>query len=619
MSATKNVAVFDDLSEQDIRSIIRRRIIFEELRHSTAQKMILSEVTSGLTISSFGPLTTVLSSIPFVGDATMAAALPWMLASAETLLFGGGAVLAASMMPGGFLLKTYAFAKVCAWGYMFHKLVGQPFIAKTKEDLDPKALFLSNGQNACKGFVDGFANFIATKDSDFIMPQLPSSFESTNSLVPGTSSRSDYQAALDDLKTTDLDPANVTDFLGIPLTNFTGRTVGFTKIYENALTSPMHSTYQRIAKALVNEALANENGEAVINKLAVLFDANHLTLHDLHFVDKYFGIELMGNSSVAWNTGGTPNGYNHFRVSKIAYQNNAADDPAESNIYYAIKNFDTVAAALGSAAPSTPFSSSVGFDDDDEINDFVKNVLNIKNKRDTEKRYAKLMISKSDLLDRVRPYVGGDTSRVATAIADNPTGGTYISSDFPETLRASIIDIVLDYADRAKIWLEDAWDWIKTKVSDITDDFIDFWDVSILPALATIAQQIVSFDFGGAFNSLINILKNAWNKIVDFFTGLSNTTGGSSGESSGDISGGDSSGSSQEASLRGGNITVRRMQNLMNRHIENTGSDIEPTTVNGVWGSDTTRLFDSVTGEAFVSGIFKDDPDANKISQGGIA
>ena len=74
------------LSEQEIRTIIRRRIIFEELRHSTVQKMILSEVTSGLTISSFGPLSTILSSIPFVDDATMAAILPWLITTAEAVL-----------------------------------------------------------------------------------------------------------------------------------------------------------------------------------------------------------------------------------------------------------------------------------------------------------------------------------------------------------------------------------------------------------------------------------------------------------------------------------------------------------------------------------------------------
>ena len=252
---------------------------------------------------------------------------------------------------------------------------------------------------------------------------------------------------------------------------------------------------------------------------------------------------------------------------------------------------------------------TVGIEDDNEINDYVRNILNIKNIRDNQKRYAKIMMSKSDLLNRVRPYVGGDTTRVATAIADNPAGGTYISPNFAETLRASILDVVLDYADRAKKWLEDAWDWIKTTVSDITDDFINFWDVSILPALATIAQQIVSFDFEGAFNSFVNILKSAWNKMVDFFSGLVNTTS---------TGGGGSSGSSQTGASRNSNPFVRRMQNLMNRHIENTGMAVDPTEVDGIWGNDTTRLFDSVTGEAFISGIFRDDPDADELSQGGV-
>ena len=91
MSTNSGHLTLGGLSEQEIRSIIRRRIIFEELRHSTAQKMILSEVSSGLNISSFGPLTTALSSIPFIDDASMAAVLPWLLTSAEALLFGSSA------------------------------------------------------------------------------------------------------------------------------------------------------------------------------------------------------------------------------------------------------------------------------------------------------------------------------------------------------------------------------------------------------------------------------------------------------------------------------------------------------------------------------------------------
>ena len=294
MSTNSGHLTLGGLSEQEIRSIIRRRIIFEELRHSTAQKMILSEVARGLTISSFGPLTTALSSIPFIDDASMAAVLPWLLTSAEALLFGSGAVLAASMMPGGFLLKTYAFAKVCAYGYMFHKLVGQSFISVTQQDIDPKTLFLSTSQNQCKVFVDGLANFIATKDSDFVMPALGTNFESTNNLVPGTSSRNDYQTALDDLKANDISfqPANVDNFLGIPLTNFVGRSFGDVTVYNGSLTSAMHNTYQRIAKRLVKNALENQDGEQLIIALANQFNANNLTLHDLHFVDKYFGIEL---------------------------------------------------------------------------------------------------------------------------------------------------------------------------------------------------------------------------------------------------------------------------------------------------------------------------------------
>jgi|TARA_B100000035_G_scaffold71079_1_gene58449 hypothetical protein len=618
--------VFGDLSEQEIRSIIRRRIIFEELRHSTAQKMILSEVTSGLSISSFAPLTKALSSVPFVDDASMAAVLPWLLTTAEAVLFGSGAALAASMMPGGFLLKTYAFAKVCAYGYMFHKLVAQPFIAATQEDVNPKTLFLSTSQNACKGFVDGLANFIATKDSDFIMPQLPSNFESTNSLVPGTSSRNDYQTALDNLSSTNLNPAVVTDFLGIPLTNFTGRNVGNTTIYNGALTSGMHAIYRQVASVLVDEALASQDGEALIIKLANQFDAHNLTIHDLHFVDKYFGIALKSDSRVDWGPGGV-GGSKHFRISKVQYERSGVDDPGESCIYYAIKNFDTMGSAMGGAVRSLPFmggvAATVGIEDDNEINDYIRDILNVKNIKDNQKRYAKIMISKSDLLDRVRPYVGGDTSRVETAIASNPSGGTYINSNFPETLRASILDVVLDYADRAKRWLEDAWDWIKTKVTDATDAFINFWDASILPALATIGQKIVSFDFEGAFDAFVNILRTAWNKMTDFFTGLTNTTAGSSsgGSSGGTTSGGSSgggTGSSQAASARNSNSTVRRMQNLMNRHVENTGMNVDPTEIDGIWGNDTTRLFDAISGEAFTSGIFKDDPDADKLSQGGV-
>ena len=288
------------LSEQEIRTIIRRRIIFEELRHSTVQKMILSEVTSGLTISSFGPLSTILSSIPFVDDATMAAILPWLITTAEAVLFGQGAILAASMMPGGFLLKSYAFAKVCTYGYMFHKLVAKPFIKATQNIVDPKQFFLSNERNSCKNFVEGFANFIATKEDDFVMPQLSANFESTNNLTPGTSTRNDYQQSLNDLKSTDLKPDDVNDFLGIDLSKFNGRSVGNFKLYPDAMTpnSGMNGIYDSIAKSLVEVARKEQDGDAVIDKLAEEFDKHNLTVYDLHFIDEYFGRTLVADTDV---------------------------------------------------------------------------------------------------------------------------------------------------------------------------------------------------------------------------------------------------------------------------------------------------------------------------------
>lgn len=606
-----STTILANLSESEIRSIIRRRILIEELRHSEAQKIMIREAagadgTAPISLPSevTDVISATLSMIPGIPDGDIADLLPWMANAATALLGIGGGAIAVTMLPGGFLLKSYALAKIAMYTYALHKYIVSPAMKGMQGSINPELYFLNSSSNPVKSLIDDFATKVSNKEFKF--PALPSNFgEATNNLTP-ESSRADYQAALDN--DISMEDANVTDCFGIDLEQFNEnkRATSGVGVYRDAFNerSTDEQNYKETAQEMVDEALSSNDYTKVLNVLKSNFNRRNMTLHDLHHIDTLFGKKLLDNNSVSWGGSDVLIGSADFTVTKQEFTN-TLNDPDKSCIYYACQNFDTFA---GRAKSNMSFGIFGGGVSADQINGIIKQELGTDELKKT--KMAKLMVDQANFLDMVSPYVGGDTTRVEEHISD---GGNkiFIGIGFFNSLKASIFDRLKELWDQIQKWVSEAWDQLSPQIAATATGVLaavtDFFDTTLKPAW----ESIKSGDF---LTATMKGLKSMWEGIVGIFNGLFDGEAEASDEDESD-----GSGSTRTGSSRGGRKvrpSVKKMQTLLNNYIQENGIDTDPTEADGIWGGDTDRVWEIVVNEAFKDGLFKDDPDASEFSEG---
>jgi len=589
------------LTEEELRSIIKKRIMIEELRYSTAQKHLILEQSGGLSSAMMSSLLSTLGMLPgFPSEKTMASFLPWAAGAATALITTGAAAGAAALMPGGLLLKAYAAGKVLFYGYSFWKLFGEGWVADfTNFNLDTKQIFLSTTDNFINKKMGslGFAGKISSKD--LIMPELPSDFAAINGLTT-ESSMVDYQAAI--AEAPEADPTAVDNWLGIPLAKFSEDTSsGWSKIkaFANAQIGDNGGIMNHAAK-IVKEALDSEDPESVIAKVGAVIRINNYSLREIHRLDHFVGEKLKQKiDGGAIHFDSNIPGYGHFKCTEQAMRTAIGND-SESVIYFMCKNFDTVASHV-------PVTGNVS---DDYINSLVRDNINIK--QYAKKKIAALNIDGEDFLAKILPYVGGDTTRIAGVIDTSLAGTTFIGYKFFEALELTLKEQFLKLWEKVKEWGKAVYDYFEPHVVAAAAGIAGFFSSKVLPALKTAWQTITEIDLSDPIGSFVTAFSGLW----EAFTGLFKSSGGES-ETDGGEDVASSKKGTKKASGRKVRPTVKKMQTMINRYIERENMGIEPTGADGVWGNDTDRVWQAVINKAFDGqGIFSDDPDAAKLSSG---
>ncbi len=585
------------LTEEELRSIIKKRIMIEELRYSTAQKHLILEQSGGLSSSMMSSLLSTLGMLPgFPSEKTIASFLPWAAGAATALITTGAAAGAAALMPGGLLLKAYAAGKVLFYGYSFWKLFGEGWVTDfTNLNLNTKQIFLSTTDNFIneKMGSSGFAGKISSKA--LIMPELPSDFATINGLTT-ESDMADYQEAIKEAP--EVDPTVVDDWLGIPLAKFSEDTSsGYSKI--NAFTNVQigsHGGIMSHAARIVKEALDGQDPESTIAKVGAVLSNNNYSLRELQRLDYFVGdiLKQKIDGGVIDFDSNIP-GYGHFKCTEQAMKT-AINNDSESVIYFMCKNFDTVGAHV-------PLMGNVS---DDDINSLVRDNIDIK--QYAVKRISALNIEGADFLAKISPYVGGDTSRISGVIDTSVSGTTFIGYKFFEALELTIKEQFLKLWGEVKEWGKAVYDYFEPHVVAAAAGIAGFFSSKVLPALKTAWQTITEIDLSDPIGSFVTAFSGLW----EAFTGLFKSS-----ETDGDEDVASSKKGTKKASGRKVRPTVKKMQTMINRYIEREDMGIEPTEPDGVWGNDTNRVWQAVINKAFDDqGIFSDDPDAAKLSSG---
>lgn len=589
------------LTEEELRHIIKKRIMIEELRYSTAQKYIILEQSGGLSSAMMSSLLSTLGMLPgFPSEKTIASFLPWAAGAATTLITAGAAAGAAALMPGGLLLKAYVAGKVLFYGYSFWKLFGEDWVADfTNLNLDAKQIFLHTTKNFIneKMGSSGFAGKISSKD--LIMPELPSDFAMINGLTT-ESTMVDYQAAIEEAP--EADPTAVDNWLGIPLTKFSEDTSsGYSKIraFTNGQIGTNGGTMSHAAR-IVKEALDGQDPETTIAKVGAVISNNNYSLRDIQRLDHFVG-EMLKQKIDAGNIDFDSNipGYGHFKCTEQAMKTAIAND-SESVIYFMCKNFDTVASHV-------PLMGNVS---DDDINSLVRDNINIK--QYAKDKIAALNINGVDFLAKILPYVGGDTTRIASVIDTSLAGTTFIGYKFFEALELTLKEQFIKLWEEVKKWGKAVYDYFKPHVVAAATGIAGFFSSKVLPALDSAWQAIKSIELSDPIGSFVTAVGGLW----DAFTGLFKSDGDES-ETDGDEDVASSKKVKKKTSGRKVRPTVKKMQTMINRYIEKENMGVDPTEPDGVWGNDTNRVWQAVINKAFdEQGIFSDDPDAAKFSSG---
>jgi hypothetical protein len=614
------------LNEEELRSIIRRRLIAEELRYSHAQKLVLFEQSqggAGITSGTINMLAGIADTLNPLSDEDMAKYIPWAFDAASALLTAAGATTAAALMPGGLILKTYAFAKIGFYGYTMHKYLIKPFAEDASDVYKAHEVFIgtkrasTKDENYINEKVDGLATLIDNKELK--MPRLDSNFEAINNLGPN-SSKAEYEAAIKGQENGD-DPK---DWLGIPLDKFkVDYSPGFQRIL--AFTNPNSGDISgKHAKEIVDVALKEQDPNKVIGKLAQV--SKNYCLRDFQRLDYFVGVELLkrikegkadfaGDGNFAKRSLG---GY-HFDCTQKEMEGLITNkDKGRSVIYGMCMNFNTASKNI-----FTMGGTGFNYNNDgiDKINDMIESRINFSDLYWPD-RFMTINgnhISQGDFIQNIAPYMGG-IDRIDPGSYKVVGKTVYLGKRFFDQLEQSLLEQLKSLASSIYDYIKELWDKFKptgeaiiagglSMLSDAWDTLKSVWERLVNGELSII--DITKNTIESAFKSLNELVKAIINYFKDFSI---NTSGGESND------GQSNSGAGKKQSKRSGGRKVRgnvqRMQRLLNLYIEREGMEDSPTDVDGVWGGDTDRVWQAVINREFAEGMFKDDPDASIFSRG---
>lgn len=619
----KKTTVGDFLTEEEIRDIIRKRLIKETQNRLGPIKysVLVSEPVGNNNLTTLNEVVTPEDLIGFIQGQNAATAEMALKAVAAliTTLISAGAIYGVAVTPFVPLwAKAIMVASIAAAGwYSYTKL--SEIITKYTVLSSWDLLFLTDEQNPInkmlielKGEIDqGFTSAGGIK-----MPALnpPPSYD------PNANPAA-CQAELEAYINTN--HGSVTDFLGIPQANFSkhndpqsppaasnhtaSRAFGF---------GHRHVKCARIGYDMANELIRGKAQgdmdwtESKVMKILVTATQDpEFTLYDLQWIDYYFGKLIMDSfnnnritsdgSKARTDTTEIPCAYassiwgtrsDHlFMQDRSFIENTVLNSPAKSNIIGCFEQLNTYGNKLAQAIP-LPSSIVPGDPTDSQYwNEKMRNMLG----DITVFHKKKLFMLKADLSDGgvIDPYLlGMDWSSTAGAhcIPHSNSSHTSIGVGFFAALKPSLSDKIkqffVDLWNKFKQAIVDAWNWTVDKVNRfwnwLQPYLVNFWTALTAGAVAL------------------------WEWIKELAIGFWEWLTGDEEEEQGQ---------GRRASSRGGGRyrpEVEEMQRIMNKINNEKNLGGEEIAVDGYWGPETDGMWELVTNYGFSDGVLQDDPDA---------
>ena len=548
------------LNENEIREIIRRKILIHESLKNPIYNLILEQGTG------VGDIADQLKGEGF--DGLNSASMIRNTANTITVLGNVAsttAIMALPLVPVVWKLK--AIAAIGAGTALANEFV-KNMIEESVLEGTVKEIFQSGaGQYApAVEFAGVIANGITT--GRIKMPQLPpnpAGISDTLGMPTGNVSAAQYSQFLNTYADSLGSPA---DFLGIPIADFTQSTYPGSNIPSwPAMMSP-GVNHKQVAEDAYNAFVADLNAVSATNTavdslIAKLSDSKFSAL-DYVYIDFELGeiLEGRGNVTPVWD--GATFSVDHFACKKAKYDREKGDSEF-SNLYFIAKNAD-IRSSYDDADVSQLIENKFGSDFLTKISDERMITLN----QDIANVPEKLEVyTLGRGLGCVFPENGRNIS----------SGKTYIGKGFFDALELSLLE-------RAEGILNDVMDYLSSAISNLPNTLSALWS-AVTSAISSGLSAV-----GGFFAAVGAFLVSIWNSI----------SGGGGG-----------SGTSRAPASRRQRYRseVEEMQRLMNKI--NTDKGLGGPTIgeDGFWGSQTDDAWELVTNYGFASGVLSGDPDAN--------
>ncbi len=582
------------LNENEVREVIRKRLITYEITHPTkVQELILMEqsVTSGVSKAAWDKIKSEL--LPNTVPTELAKLVPWCTRIATILGAGTGAYYIVTAPFGGLWLKVGATALLGLGAYAIDQKIF-PALTEWAQGLDVENYFLPTNANPSKNAFEEICRAIASKQ--IVMPKLPDDFATISGLAPDAS-KEEYDAAINASQS--LDPANVNDFLSVPLDQFTlpAQTQGGGKLPQPPIYSAKSKQlcFQIAVEICQEMVIKNSGAQGVFSKLSSYRD--RLTLYDLHLIDHMVGFVILNKrgqvGDFKWrDEAGGIFADEDFECSSADFKNQAFDVDTKSNIYYLCNVLDN------------------GPLDKTGVDALVGSTLNV---GDMASKQIFRFNSGTPLHNALEPYAHNDMARF-NGHWEQGSDYTFFGQKFFDQLKPTWTEyfkqIFTDVGEWFTAMGQTIWDGIKGVWNWTTDKLAEFgaWLAdNVGPVLTAAGAGILAF------------VAACWQFIVDMFTWIGEKLGVIE-EEEGTTEGEDEVPAERTGSGGGGSrkyTDVESMQKVMNQYIKKYNLNASPTDEDGRWGGDTDRLWDIVTNHAFQSHpVFSTDPDKDKYDDG---
>lgn len=583
------------LTEFEIRDIVKKRLILEEIFRSPIHDLILEQGTGTDSIdAAFEQLSLNLD------DAERARAY------ANIFSVIGGATTTAAIMAIPLIPMSW---KLMACGVLGASVavvneIVKEFVSESILKEDVKGLFSANnmGQNSkAIRMAKGLANGITSGRIKMAeLPPAPGGVRDALGLPPsGDINPAEYAEHLNTFADRLSTPAP--DFLGVGTGNFTERTYKSSGIpYWDALCgdSDYEQQAEEIWKAFEDNLSASNNSgqELMILKVKEVLNRG-FAAHELVYIDWELGKILQegaGTSSPRATFDGEGWTNDYFTCTRDVY-NTHRGDADFSNLFFIVQYCDSL---------NNQVSSVTGYSDGD-VAQLIESQWG--------GSFLKELSTQRTIC--IQDDIAARPTQLEAYTLGRPTG---ISSVFPEHgLRNGGVTFIgrgffgallPTKWEQFKYYIEQAYNWLRQAINSAAA-----WTGAALTQLGAWLSTNIPLMIaavGAGLTSFGNAVAQFFTDFWQWLTGLFNSapTPGTT----------PSSGTSRTSASRGGGGRYRpeveemqRIMNKINREKSLGGSDIA---VDGYWGSETDGMWELVTNYGFADGILKDDPDAGTYS-----